>query len=89
MVTDRLLQYFSHDIPLREIEKQELINRTVEKKIKRRQFILQQGDVCKHYNFIVSGCFKMYSVDDNGTEHNIQFAAENELHCRYKQLSFS
>ena len=78
MTTDKLIAYFNTYIPLRESEKNELSNRFIEKRIKRRQFILQQNDVCKHYTFVVSGCFKMYGVDKNGTEHNIQFASENE-----------
>ncbi len=78
MPADQLIEHFSKYIPLKEIEKNEVTNRVIEKKIKRRQFILQQNDVCKHYTFVVSGCFKMYGVDDNGAEHNIQFAAENE-----------
>ena len=68
----------SRYIPLRKIEKTELEQRLVEKKLKRRQFILRQNEVCKYYTFVVSGCFKMYGVDENGVEHNIQFAAENE-----------
>ncbi len=36
------------------------------------------GEVCKHYSFIVKGCFRMFGVDDKGFEHNIQFAAEND-----------
>lgn len=40
--------------------------------------ILQEGFACKHYSFVVEGCFKMYGVDNRGTEHNIQFAAEND-----------
>ena len=47
-------------------------------KIKRRQKILQEGKICKHYTFVVDGCFKMFGVDDKGYEHNIQFAAEND-----------
>ncbi|AFK03410.1 putative transcriptional regulator, Crp/Fnr family [Emticicia oligotrophica DSM 17448] len=47
-------------------------------KIKRRQIILQEGQVCKHYTFVVKGCFRMYGIDDKGYEHNIQFAAEND-----------
>lgn len=78
MPIDQLIKHFAQYIPLREIEKNELKQRVVEKKVKRRQFILQQNDVCKHYTFVLSGCFKMYGIDDNGTEHNIQFAAENE-----------
>lgn len=75
---DKLVAHFTNYIPLKNAEKDELKNRVVEKKIKRRQFVLQEGDICKHYTFVVSGCFKMYGVDDSGAEHNIQFAAENE-----------
>ena len=40
--------------------------------------ILQEGFVCKHYTFVVKGCFKMYGVDEKGNEHNISFASEND-----------
>ena len=55
-----------------------MTNRVIEKNIKRKQLILQEGDVCRHYSFVVSGCFKMYGADTSGKEHNIQFASENE-----------
>ena len=48
-----------------------------ERSIKRRQFILQEGDVCLYNSFVVEGCFKMFMVDNNGKEHNLQFAVEN------------
>jgi CRP-like cAMP-binding protein len=47
-------------------------------KSKRRHTILQEGMVCKHYSFVVEGCFRMYGIDDKGYEHNIQFAAEGD-----------
>lgn len=78
MTTDKLISHFDNYLPLDNKEKEELSNRIIEKNIKRRQFILQEGDVCRHYNFVISGLFKMYAVDKNGTEHNIQFASENE-----------
>jgi CRP-like cAMP-binding protein len=78
MSKDQLIAYFATYIPLKNIEKNELKSRVIEKRIKRRQFILQENDVCRFYTFVVSGCFKMYGVDDHGTEHNIQFAAEND-----------
>jgi CRP-like cAMP-binding protein len=34
--------------------------------------------VSRHYTFVVEGCFRMYGVDDKGTEYNIRFAAEND-----------
>lgn len=40
--------------------------------------ILQEGFVSKHYTFVEKGCFKMYGIDEKGTEHNLMFAAEND-----------
>ncbi|TCD26587.1 Crp/Fnr family transcriptional regulator [Pedobacter psychrodurus] len=45
---------------------------------KRKGLLLQEGDVCRFYNFVISGCFKLYGVDNNGVEHNLQFAIENQ-----------
>lgn len=78
MPKQQLIAYFDQFLALEEEEKKELMERTQERSIKRRQFVLQEGDVCRHYNFVAKGCLKMYSVDEKGTEHNLQFAAENE-----------
>lgn len=78
MNIQQLILHFENYLPLNDTEKEELNKRIIEKRVKRRQFILQESDVCRHYNFVVSGLFKMYAVDKNGTEHNIQFASENE-----------
>jgi len=72
-----LIDYFSSYTPLSEEEIATLKTVFKERNIKRRQFILQEGDVCKLNTFIVEGCFRMYLVDENGKEHNLQFAVEN------------
>ncbi|WP_336518261.1 Crp/Fnr family transcriptional regulator [Pollutibacter soli] len=46
------------------------------KKLRKKQFILQEGDVCKYICFVEKGALKSYSVDANGTESIIQFALE-------------
>lgn len=73
-----LLKSFEQYFPLNHLERQEIPARFTERSVKRRGFILQQGDVCKYFTFIVSGCFRQYAIDENGKEHNLQFAAENE-----------
>lgn len=73
-----IIAYFEKYLPLSETERELILARTKQRNIKRRQMILQEGFVCKHYTFIVKGCFKMYGVDERGIEHNIQFAAEND-----------
>lgn len=50
---------------------------TVEKKIRKRQYLLQEGNIC-HYNcFIAKGCLRMYRVGKDGSEHILKFGIEN------------
>ncbi len=77
MTIKPLIDYFNTLLPLDEEEKSAVEEVFKERKVKRRHFILQQGEVCRHNTFVVEGCFKMYLVDDKGKEHNLQFAIEN------------
>lgn len=77
MPTQPLIEYFNNFIPLSEEEKQAVESNFKPRKLKRRQFILQEGEVSKHNTFVVEGCLKMYLIDEKGKEHNLQFAIEN------------
>ena len=77
MTTKPLIDYFEKLLPLDEDEKLSVEEVFKERRIKRKQFILQEGDICNKNTFIVEGCFRMYMVDDKGKEHNLQFAVEN------------
>jgi CRP-like cAMP-binding protein len=77
MKTKPLIDYFNKFLTLNEEETKFVEEVFKEKKIKRRQFILNEGEICKHNTFVIEGCFKMYFIDENGKEHNIQFAIEN------------
>lgn len=48
----------------------------VPKKLRKRQFLLQEGDVCKYTTFVTKGLLKSYTIDNKGTEHILQFAFE-------------
>jgi CRP-like cAMP-binding protein len=73
-----LFDSFKEILPLKQHEKDEIRFIARQRTIRKRQFILQEDDICKHYTFVVAGCFRMFSVDKKGGEHNIQFAAEND-----------
>jgi CRP-like cAMP-binding protein len=47
------------------------------KKVRKRQYLLQEGDVWKYNAFVTKGCLRTYSVDEKGTEHILNFAVEN------------
>ncbi len=44
------------------------------RKLKKHHFLLNEGTVCTHVNFVHSGCLREYSIDNKGIEHIIQFA---------------
>ena len=72
-----LLQYFEKLIPLNN-EERELVREKFRPRLyRKKQFVLQEGDVCNQKNFVVRGCLRMYKIDEQGTTHIIQFAAEN------------
>jgi CRP-like cAMP-binding protein len=49
----------------------------IPKKIRKSQFLLQEGDVCKQHAFVVKGCLRQYKLDAKGEEHVVQFAIED------------
>jgi CRP-like cAMP-binding protein len=49
----------------------------IRKRMRKRQYFLQEGDVCKHVGFIVKGSARMFSVDEKGHEHIIHFGLES------------
>jgi len=48
----------------------------VPKKLRKRQYLLQEGDVCKYQAFVEKGMLRSYIIDEKGTEHILQFASE-------------
>ena len=77
MNTKPLIDYFNKLLPL-DNEETAFIEEVFEpRNVKRRQFILQQGDISKLNTFVIEGCFRMYLVDENAKEHNLEFAIEN------------
>ncbi|MGF7230172.1 Crp/Fnr family transcriptional regulator [Arachidicoccus sp.] len=41
----------------------------ISKQIKKRQYLLRQGCVCRYHTFVCSGCLRSYRIDNNGNEH--------------------
>ncbi len=64
-------------LPLTDEEKYMILSIMHPKKIRKRQYLLQEGDVSKYSAFVLSGCLRCYFVDQNGFEHILQFAIED------------
>lgn len=47
------------------------------KKIRKHQYLLQQGDICRYHYFVAKGLLRTYSIDEKGNELVLRFAPEN------------
>jgi len=72
-----LIDFFEKMLPLTDEEKHLIISKFQPRLYRKRQYVLQEGDVCNVFNFVVNGCLRMYKIDEAGTIHIIQFAIEN------------
>lgn len=56
------------------------------KTLRKNQYLLQEGDVWKHYAFVSKGCLRTYSAGLKGTEHIIGLYIENWWAGDYESL---
>ena len=48
----------------------------IPKKLRKKQSLLQEGDVCIYNAFVEKGILRSFSIDEKGNEHIVQFAIE-------------
>ena len=72
-----LLSYFGRLIPLNKEEKELVLQKFHPRLFRKRQYLLQEGDISNQFYFVVRGCLRMYKIDEKGATHIVQFAAEN------------
>ncbi len=63
--------------PLTESDKELFKKLLVPKKLRKRQYFLQEGEVCKYLAFIVKGAMRQYTVDEKGDIHIMRLYIEN------------
>jgi CRP-like cAMP-binding protein len=63
-------------IQLSDEEFQTIRKNVIPKKVRKRQFILNAGDVCEYIVFVERGLLRSFADDKEGGEHVMQFACE-------------
>jgi CRP-like cAMP-binding protein len=71
------LDYIRQYVDLTDDEETVLLSKVKTKKFLKGHYLVQNGDVCKYENFVLSGCLKAFYIDSDGQEHVIMFAIEN------------
>ena len=71
----KLTTFLTSNIDIDESLK-ELIENCKSLKVGKGNFLLRQGEVCRHSFYVENGLLRYYSIDDKGKEHILQFAPE-------------
>jgi CRP-like cAMP-binding protein len=76
-MTEILKQNILKHISLSEIEMMAFCGFFQNKSIKKKEFLLREGEICKFEGFVTKGLFRVYHIDNNGFEQVLYFAIEN------------
>jgi CRP-like cAMP-binding protein len=71
-----LKESFQEHVSLTDEEWEKCKNNFRPKRMLKRQFLLQEGDVCRELAFVEKGALYSYTVDSKGNQHVIRFAFE-------------
>ncbi|MBO9611210.1 MAG: Crp/Fnr family transcriptional regulator [Dyadobacter sp.] len=77
MASQLILQNLAESIELDPAEKDFFLSLLQTQKLRRKEYLLQAGEVCRYQSFVVSGCLKVSYLDPAGSEHVVKFAPEN------------
>lgn len=76
-MSKELRQHFEKIIPLTDQEFDYILSHFTIKKLKKHQFLIQEGESVINDYFVLKGLLKAYYVDKEGKEHIMQFAMED------------
>lgn len=76
-MTEILLQNVKKHIVLSEEEEQYFASNFKPINIKKKQFLLQEGEICTFEGFVTKGLFKVCHLDERGLEHILSFPRED------------
>ncbi|MDR6786551.1 CRP-like cAMP-binding protein [Pedobacter africanus] len=72
-----ILENVNRHIKLEKEESDFFISLLQHRLLNRKEFLLRQGEICRKETFIVKGCLRVYTTDENGAEHVVIFGVEN------------
>lgn len=90
MNTTFIFTHISKHISLSENEKEFFRDLLQEEHLKKKSFLIRQGNPCHFIHFVNDGILRAYHQDANGKESTIMFATQNwwitDMHCFLNQL---
>jgi CRP-like cAMP-binding protein len=76
-VTEILKQNIARHISISESEMEAFCDLFQSKQVKRKSFLLKEGEVCRFEGFVTKGMFRVYHIDKNAAEQILYFAIDD------------
>ncbi|MBE5319680.1 Crp/Fnr family transcriptional regulator [Pedobacter sp. MR2016-19] len=73
---DILFKHIQEKVSLTEKEKELIQTFFIQKRLRKHQYLLQEGDVCKYLAFVAKGLLRTYNIDEKGDAHMSVFGWE-------------
>ena len=78
MQFDNIIKHIGKHISFTDEETSLFKSKLIHRKLRKRQYLLQSGDVCRHYTYVNKGFLRLYYIDENDNEHNLLLATEDK-----------
>lgn len=79
--------YITAKVALTKDELNHIHSLSVKRKLRRKELLLQEGEICRYKIFVCKGLLKNYRTRDDGSEHIMHFAPENNWTTDHKSYS--
>lgn len=76
MAVDLLYAHLSKNISLTREEFAVLVSLLKPANVKKGEFLIREGDICKYESFVTKGCLKSYYEGEKGVQHILDFLIE-------------
>ncbi|MGC4036769.1 MAG: Crp/Fnr family transcriptional regulator [Chitinophagaceae bacterium] len=77
MINDGLLNHIRKFVSFSDEDEAILLPYLKQRTLKKKEFLLKEGQVCNANHFVVKGCLRMFYITEEGNEQMIQFAIDN------------
>jgi CRP-like cAMP-binding protein len=77
MINDLLKENINKNVNFSKNDLEEFQKYFYSKTLKKKDFLLRQGEICKFEGFVLNGCFRIFTLDKKGNENTLYFAVKD------------
>lgn len=76
-INENLIDHISRFVEINKDDHAEILSYFTVIESAKKKNLLEEGQICRSTFFVVSGCLRLFYINEKGTEQTIQFALEN------------